>query len=108
MKKKDSIFLQIAIGLGILFVFVYFQQRNKIENLRVSGSGNQPKGPIFTNPVVTREPNMKKGDKFYVKTLNGKYVSMCFNCQPNKQDLNNLCDSVLCLKDEPYLSSVFI
>ncbi len=93
--KLAAMFKQfnILVFLALCFLYTLFNF-NTIEYLIDIGT-------------VTRQPNIKDGDKFYLKTIDGKYVSVCKNCRPNDTNLNNLCSSVLCLKDEPFLSSIF-
>lgn len=84
----------ILIILVLIYVLYTLFNLNTFEHLIDVGS-------------VTQKPNLKDGDKFYLKTIDGKYVSVCHNCRPNDANINNLCSAVLCLKDEPFLSSIF-
>jgi hypothetical protein len=39
--------------------------------------------------------------------VNGEYVSVCYSCNPTKQNLTNKCSANLCLKTDPTKSSLF-
>ena len=52
-------------------------------------------------------PNLKDGDKFMLKTLDGQYVSICNNCSPYDANIKNLCSSLVCLTRYPLKSGVF-
>lgn len=54
-----------------------------------------------------RQPQMRDGMEFYLRTVNGEYVSVCRSCQPADQNLYNRCSAVLCLKRYPTAGSVF-
>lgn len=60
-----------------------------------------------TLPPGLKPPNMQRGDQFYLKTINGEYVSVCGSCAPVDQNLVNKCSRNLCLKENPVRSSVF-
>ena len=53
------------------------------------------------------EPRISHGDKFYLKTMNGKFLTSCVGCVPINQNIENKCSRILCLTDVPYKSSVF-
>lgn len=54
------------------------------------------------------DPQLKRGDRFYIKTIGGGYVSVCSDCQPIDQNLKNQCASVLCVKPKPLQGSVWV
>jgi hypothetical protein len=54
------------------------------------------------------DPQLKRGDRIYVRTANEEYVSVCEECEPTNQNLINRCKKSLCLKINPTRSSVFI
>jgi hypothetical protein len=56
-------------------------------------------------PFLT-QPHIDNGDKIYIKTLDGKYLSSCV-CKTNDANIKNACTRTLCIKDEPLLSSQF-
>jgi hypothetical protein len=53
-------------------------------------------------------PQMEPFQRFFLKTANNEYVTVCGECEPNSQNLKNLCKSLLCLKKYPTRASVFI
>lgn len=53
-------------------------------------------------------PRISHGDKIYLKTQNGKYITSCSWCLPIDANLKNKCDRVLCVTDVPYRSSQFM
>jgi len=54
------------------------------------------------------QPQLKRGDRFYLRDANGYYVSVCSGCQPQNQNLRNQCSSLLCMLREPIKGSVWI
>lgn len=54
-----------------------------------------------------KPPRISHKDKFYLKTLDGKYISSCGWCIPEDANITNRCSKVLCLTDVPYRSSQF-
>ena len=60
----------------------------------------------FEFPFLMK-PHLSNGDKFYLKTRNGEYVSVCFTCHSKGQNLLNKCSANLCLKKEPTATSIF-
>jgi hypothetical protein len=52
-------------------------------------------------------PQLQRGDEFYLRTVDGDYVSVCQSCEPTDQNLTNRCKASLCLKANPVRSSVF-
>lgn len=63
-------------------------------------------GPEVEMPFLT-DPQMHHGDLFYLKTVNDEYISVCFSCSPEDQNLNNKCKANLCVKDDPVRTSIF-
>lgn len=57
-------------------------------------------------PFLT-DPQLSNGDQFYLRTVNGQYVSVCYSCKPNDQNLYNQCSANLCIKSEPAATSIF-
>jgi hypothetical protein len=57
---------------------------------------------FLTNPQLIR------GQRFLIRTINGEYLTSCRDCKPNDQNLTNKCSSVLCLSKYPLNSSVFV
>lgn len=57
-------------------------------------------------PFITN-PQMANRDRFYLRTLNGAYVSVCYSCKGTNQNLTNQCAANLCVKDEPVATSIF-
>lgn len=53
------------------------------------------------------DPQLQPNDEFFLKTLNGNYVSVCGSCDPVDQNLDNKCSANLCLKTQPVRSSIF-
>lgn len=54
-----------------------------------------------------RPPRISHLDKFYLKTMDGKYITSCGWCIPQDANIKNKCARVLCLTDVPYRSSQF-
>lgn len=54
------------------------------------------------------QPQLQRGDRFYLRDANDNYVSVCSGCQPINQNLRNQCSSVLCMLREPIRGSVWI
>lgn len=52
------------------------------------------------------QPYLKTGDQVMFKTISGMYVTACNNCEPYG-DIDNKCSYVLCLRDQPYNTSIF-
>jgi hypothetical protein len=71
----------------------------------IIGGSSRNKTECFF-PFIT-DPQLKEGDRFYLRTVNGKYVSVCFACKGLGQNLVNQCAANLCLKDEPVATSIF-
>lgn len=63
-------------------------------------------GPATDFPFLTN-PQMHYKDRFYLKTVNGEYISVCFSCTPSDQNLDNQCKASLCVKDVAVRSSIF-
>lgn len=82
-----NIFLLFILTTVITYEFI---QHYKLENFS------------FITP-----PNLKDGDKFMLKTLDGQYVSICNNCSPYDANINNLCSSLVCLTRYPLKSGIF-
>jgi hypothetical protein len=56
-------------------------------------------------PFMT-EPQIEKGEEFFIKTLDGRYISACSGCLPNV-NLKNRCSYYLCANKYALQSSVF-
>jgi hypothetical protein len=54
------------------------------------------------------KPHLSDGDTVYVKTIEGKYITVCNACSPKNANIYNRCASTLCIKDVPYIASQFI
>lgn len=54
-----------------------------------------------------QDPQMRNNDMFYLKTVNGEYISVCNSCSSTDQNLFNKCSANLCSKPNPVRSSVF-
>lgn len=68
---------------------------------------------LYTHIVIEgwdwlTNPQLIRGQRFLIKTLNGEYLTSCRDCKPNDQNLTNKCSSVLCLSKYPLNASVFI
>lgn len=53
-----------------------------------------------------REPTLLDGDKFMLKTRNGKYITACSDCK-SEANIYSRCKYSLCQRDVPYNSSIF-
>lgn len=53
-----------------------------------------------------KNPQMHQGDKFLLKTPQGRYITSCGDCLP-KANLNKRCSFHLCVRKYPYQSSVW-
>ena len=88
MKNRNCLFLIVAVAIAI---FVSIMTAPEVEHYF----------PFLTDPQM--DPN----DQFYLKTVNGEYVSVCHACAPVDQNLTNRCSANLCIKNDPVRSSIF-
>jgi hypothetical protein len=96
----------VLLILTLIGLFLsYSLNREHFESPPFFSSIVRPEQPSF--PFLT-DPQLHEGDRFYLKTLNGEYISVCSDCQPKDQNLTNKCSSVLCLKKYPTRGSVFV
>lgn len=101
MSSYETIMLHVLIAITIIGLYLSYMQSTETFVSAIM----RPDQPSF--PFL-KDPQMHEGDRFYLKTPNGQYVSVCSNCQPKNQNLFNQCSSVLCLKRYPTRGSVFV
>jgi hypothetical protein len=87
------------LGLAIL-LFIFMVAIFK------SWESNNLQKEHFSFPFLAK-PHIKDGDKIYIKTVDGKYLTSCSNCSPRDANIYNKCKKTLCIRDEPYLNSQF-
>jgi hypothetical protein len=106
--KRDKI---VIFGLVVIVIFAWLVMNVRPTMIDASHPSHLVEGLAFpfefSLPRGLTNPVLKRGDQFYLKTVNGDYVSVCGQCAPVDQNLQNKCSRNLCLKPNPVRSSVF-
>lgn len=98
-----KIILLIVTGYFVLCVFSKYNKYKStslIENFDYDDVH-------FDFPFI-KHPRVSHGDKLYLKTLDGKYITSCSWCIPVSANIENKCKRVLCVTDKPYRASQFM
>lgn len=97
---NPSIDLWIVVGIGFVLFYMYISKKQVIEGFDWDDVN-------FEFDFI-KEPRISHKDKFYIKTIDGKYLTSCSWCIPIDANIENKCTRVLCLTDVPYRSSQFM